>query len=127
LVVVLALIPLSLFGAGLEKDLADATTAFDVLQMTLDTETKEHAALQSAARAVCDALETQEGVQSGSSLWSHLTSLYGDVRERVRDTLHTGMRRALALMTSHYAGLDLQRVSEGVDETWSAVHRGVCL
>jgi hypothetical protein len=45
LVIVLALIPLSLFGAGLEKDLADATTAFDVLQTALDTETKEHAAL----------------------------------------------------------------------------------
>jgi hypothetical protein len=97
----------------LEKDLADATTASDVLQTALDAETKEHAALQSAARVVCDVLETQEGVQSGSSLWSRLTALYGDVRERVRDALHTGMRRALVVMTSHYAGLDLQRVSEG--------------
>jgi hypothetical protein len=44
---------------------------------------------------------------SGSSLRSRLTALYGGVRERVLDALHTGMRRALAVMTSHYAGLDL--------------------
>jgi hypothetical protein len=97
----------------LEKDLPDATTASGVLQTALDAETKEHAALQSTARMVCDALETQEGVQSGSSLRSRLTALYGGVRERVRDALHTGIRRALAVMTSHYAGLDIQRISEG--------------
>jgi hypothetical protein len=101
-----------LFGAGLERELTDATTASDVLQTALDAETKEHVALQSATRAVCDALETQEGVQLGK-LWSHLTALYGGVRERVRDALHTGMKRALAVMTSHYDGLDLQHVSEG--------------
>jgi hypothetical protein len=43
-------------------DLANATTTSVVLQMALDAETKEHAALQSATRAVCDALKTQEGV-----------------------------------------------------------------
>jgi hypothetical protein len=79
----------------------------------LDVETKEHTALQRAARAVCDALETQEGVQSGSSLWSCLTALYGGVREWVRNALHTGMKWSLAMMTSHYDDLDLQRVSEG--------------
>jgi hypothetical protein len=62
---------------------------------------------------VCDALETQEGGQSGSSLWSRLTALYDGVSERVRDALYTGMKRALAVMTSHYDGLDLQLVSEG--------------
>jgi hypothetical protein len=91
--VVLALIPLSyLFRADLEKDLADTTTASGVLQTALDAKTREHTALQSATRAVCDALETQEGVQSGSSLWSHLTALYGGVHERVRDALHTSMK-----------------------------------
>jgi hypothetical protein len=42
-----------LFGAGLERKLADATTASDVLQTALDAKTKEHATLQSATRAVC--------------------------------------------------------------------------
>jgi hypothetical protein len=90
----------------LERDLADTTMASSVLQMALHAETKEHTALQSAARAVCDALETPEGRQSGSSLRSCLTVLYGGVRERVRDALHTGMKRALAVMTSHYDSLD---------------------
>jgi hypothetical protein len=45
----------------LEKDLANTTTASDVLT-ALDAETKEHAALQTAVEAVCDTLETQEGI-----------------------------------------------------------------
>jgi hypothetical protein len=57
----------------LERDLADGTMPSGVLQMALDAETKEHTALQSATTVVCDALETQEVVQSGSSLQSHLT------------------------------------------------------
>jgi hypothetical protein len=91
----------------LETDLANATASSVVLQTALDAETREHTALQSAARVVCNALETQEGVQSGSSLRSRLTALYGGVCERVRDTLHTGIKRALAVMTSHYAGLNV--------------------
>jgi hypothetical protein len=53
------------------------------------------------------------GVQSSSSLQSHLTALYGSVCERVRDALHTGIKQALAVMTSHYVGLNLQRISKG--------------
>jgi hypothetical protein len=73
-------------------DLANATISFVVLQTALDAETREHAPLLSAVRAVYDALKTQEGVQSGSSLQSHLTVLYGGVRERARDALHTGIK-----------------------------------
>jgi hypothetical protein len=91
----------------LEKDLANTVMASGVLQMALDDETKEHGALQSVTRLVCDALETQEGVQSGGSLQSHLTTLYDGVRERVHDALHTSMKQALAVMTSHHTGLDL--------------------
>jgi hypothetical protein len=97
----------------LEKELANATTASNVMKTALDAKTMEHAALQSVARAVYDALENQERVQLGSSLRSCLTALYGGVCERVRDAHHIGMRQALAVMTSHYASLDLQRVSEG--------------
>jgi hypothetical protein len=81
-----------LLGVGLEKDLADATTASVMLQMALDVETKEHTALQNVAGAVCDALKPLEGRQSGSSLWSRLTALYGSVRDRVREALHTSMQ-----------------------------------
>jgi hypothetical protein len=96
----------------LETDLANTTMTSFVLQTALDAETREHAALQSVTRAVCDALETQEGAQSGSSLRSRLTSLYGGVRERVRDALHTSIKWALAVMTSHYVSLNLQVISE---------------
>jgi hypothetical protein len=85
-----------LFGAGLERDLANTTTASGVLQTA--SETKEHTALQSAARKVCDALETQEG---------------GVVGQLSLESSYTSMKRALAVMTSHYDGLDLQLVSEG--------------
>jgi hypothetical protein len=102
-----------LLGAGLEKDLANATTTSAVLQTALDAKTKEHTALQNVVGVTYDALETPEGRQSGSSLQSHLTTLYGGVRERVCDALHTGMKCTLAVMTSHYDGLNLQSVSEG--------------
>jgi hypothetical protein len=36
-----------------------------------------------------------------------LLHFYGGVRERVRDALHTGIEQALAVMTSHYASLNL--------------------
>jgi hypothetical protein len=78
-----------------------------MLQTALDAETREHIILQNAAGVVCDALELPEGRQSGSSLQSHLTALYGGVRDRVRDTLHIGVQRTLAVMTSHYDGLKL--------------------
>jgi hypothetical protein len=35
------------------------------------------------------------------------------VRDRVRDALYIGVQRTLAVMTSHYDGLNLQSVSEG--------------
>ena len=68
--------------------------------------------LQSAARAVCEALE-MEGVQSGSSLRSCLTALIGQARQRLREALHTGVKRALAVVSSHYAGVDVEGVSDG--------------
>jgi hypothetical protein len=102
-----------LLGVGLEKDLAGATTTSAVLQTALDAETREHTALQNAAGAVCDALEPPEGRQSGNSLRSRLTALYGGVRDLVRDALHTSVQQTLVVMTSHYDGLDLQSISEG--------------
>ena len=78
----------------------------------LETKIGEHKALKSATRAACEALVV-EGVQSGSSLGSHLIVLSGQVRERLRGALHTGVKRALAVITSHYVGVDLQAISDG--------------
>jgi hypothetical protein len=51
-------------------------------------------------------------VPSGSSPQSHLRALGGHVRSRLRGALHLGVRRAFAVLASHY-NVDLERVSEG--------------
>ena len=82
------------------------------MQTVLETEIGEHEALKRAALSACEALEV-EGVQSGSSLGSRLIALSGQVRERLRGALHTGVERALAVIASHYVGVDLQAISDG--------------
>ena len=52
------------------------------MQAVLETEIGEHDALKSAARTAYEALKV-EGVQSGSSLGSHLITLSGQVGERL--------------------------------------------
>ncbi|XP_066351428.1 uncharacterized protein [Miscanthus floridulus] len=88
---------------------AEASVA---VQAVLETEIREHEALKSAARTAYEALEV-EGVQSGSSLGSRLIALSDQVRERLRGALHTGVKRALAVITSHYIGVDLQAINNG--------------
>ena len=39
--------------------------------------------------------------------------LSDQVRERLRGALHTGIKRALAIIASHYVGVDLQAISDG--------------
>jgi hypothetical protein len=51
-------------------------------------------------------------VPSGSSPQSRLRALGGHARGRVREALHHGVRRAFAVLASHYV-VDLERVSEG--------------
>jgi hypothetical protein len=48
----------------------------------------------------------------GSSPQSRLWALGGYVRSRLRGALHHGVRRAFAVLASHY-DMDLERVSEG--------------
>jgi hypothetical protein len=53
-----------------------------------------------------------DDVPSGSSTQSRLRALGGHVRNRLRGALHNGIRRAFAVLASHY-DMDLERVSEG--------------
>jgi hypothetical protein len=53
-----------------------------------------------------------DDVPSGSSPQSRLRALGGHVRGRLREALHHGVRRAFAVLASHY-DVDLERVSEG--------------
>ena len=83
-----------------------------MVQTVLETEIGEHEALKRAALSACEALEV-EGVQSGSSLGSRLIALSSQMRERLRGALHTGVKRALAVISSHYLGVDLLAISDG--------------
>jgi hypothetical protein len=51
-------------------------------------------------------------VPSGGSPQSRLRALGDHVRDRLRKALHHGVRRAFAVLASHYV-VDLERVSEG--------------
>jgi hypothetical protein len=51
-------------------------------------------------------------VPSGSSAQSRLQALGDHARGRLREALHHGVRRAFAVLASHYV-VDLERVSEG--------------
>ncbi|XP_066320194.1 uncharacterized protein [Miscanthus floridulus] len=72
---------------GLDDEVSWLTEASVALQTMLDREIEEHEVLQSIARAVCEALE-MEGVQSG-------------------------VKRALAVVSSHYTSVDIEGVSDG--------------
>ena len=81
------------------------------MQAVLDVEVREHEALRHAARTAYEALEV-EGVESADSLGSRLTTLSGRVDERLRGALHTSVKRALAVVSSHYA-VNLKAISDG--------------
>jgi hypothetical protein len=68
-------------------------------------------AVSEAISAFCQAF-VLDGVSSGSSPQSHLRALGGHVRSRLRGALHHGVRRAFAVLASHY-DVDLERVSKG--------------
>ena len=78
----------------------------------LETEIGEHKALKHAALSACEALEV-EGVQSGSSLGSRLIALSSQMHERPRGALHTGVKRAFAVISSRYVCGDLLAISDG--------------
>ena len=82
------------------------------MQTVLETEIGEHEALKRAALSAYEALEVK-GVQSGSSLGSRLIALSSQMRERLRGALHMGVKRALAVISSHYLGIDLPAISDG--------------
>ena len=86
----------------LEKEVTRAAEASVAVQAVLEAKIGEHDALQSTAHTVYEALEVK-GVESGSSLKSCLTALSSQVCERLRGVLHTGVKRALAIVSSHYA------------------------
>jgi hypothetical protein len=68
-------------------------------------------AMSEAISAFCHVFGLDD-VPSGSSPQSRLQALDGHVRGRLREALHHDVRRAFAVLASHY-DVDLEQVSEG--------------
>ena len=94
----------------MERKAVEATSTAEALQKSLDAEASDRSALEAVVTSACEGL----GVSvSGSSLRSRVEALYSQAGERMREALHTGVRKALAVVSSHYAGIDLPAVCEG--------------
>jgi hypothetical protein len=68
-------------------------------------------AMSEAISAFCQIFGLDD-VPSGSSPQSRLQVLGDHARGRLREALHRGVKRAFAVLASHY-DVDLERVSEG--------------
>jgi hypothetical protein len=94
--------------AELESALNESAKA---LAQAAEQKEADRVAMSEAISAFCQVFGLDD-VPSGSSPQSRLQALGGHVRGRLREALHHGVRRAFAVLPSHY-DVDLERVSEG--------------
>jgi hypothetical protein len=97
--------------AGFETALDEAVKNCKALAEAAEQKEAERVAMSEAISAFCQAFGL-DGVPSVSSPQSHLRALGGHVCNRLRGALHHDVRRAFAVLASHY-DVDLERVSEG--------------
>ena len=102
----------SCFSTELEKKVAEAASTANALQKSLDAEVADRSALEVVVASACEGLRVSAGA-SGSSLRSRVEALHSRARERMREALHAEVKKALAVVSSHYVGIDLPAVSEG--------------
>jgi hypothetical protein len=100
-----------LLSAGFEAALSESGKNCKALAKAAEQKEAERVAMSEAISAFCQAFSL-DGVPSGSSPQNHLRALGSHVRNRLRGALHHGVRRAFAMLASHY-DVDLERVSEG--------------
>jgi hypothetical protein len=98
-------------SAGFETALNESVKNCKALAEAAEQKEAERVAMSEAISAFCQAFGL-DGVPSGSSAQSHLRALGGHVRNKIHGALHHGVRRAFAVLASHY-DMDLERVSEG--------------
>jgi hypothetical protein len=96
---------------GLETALDESVKNCKALAQAAEQKEADHIAISEAILAFCQVFGLDD-VPSGSSPQSHLQALGGHVHSRLRGALHHGVRRAFAILASHY-DVDLQQVSEG--------------
>jgi len=90
---------------------AEAASAADALKKSLDAEVADRSALKAVVASACEGLGVAASA-SGSSLRSRVEALYSLAWERLREALHAGVKKALAVVSSHYVGIDLPVVCE---------------
>jgi hypothetical protein len=98
-------------SSGLETALDESVKNGKALAQVAEQKEADRMAMSEAISAFCWAFGLDD-VPSGSSPQSLLWALGGHVRSRLRGALHHGVRRAFAVLASHY-DVDLERVSEG--------------
>jgi hypothetical protein len=94
--------------AELESALDESAKA---LAQAAEQKEADHVAMSEAISAFCQIFGL-DNVPSGSSPQSRLQALGDHARGRLREALHHDVRRAFAVLASHY-DVDLERVSEG--------------
>ena len=92
--------------------MAEVASAADALQKSLDAEVADRSALEAVVASACEGLGVAVSVL-GASLRSRVEALYSWAGGRIREALHAGVKKALAVVSSHYVGIDLPVVSEG--------------
>jgi hypothetical protein len=100
-----------LLSAGFKTALSESIKNCKALAEAAEQKGAERVAMSEAISAFCQTFGL-DGVLSGSSPQSHLRALGRHVRSRLRGALYHGVRRAFAVLASHY-DVDLERVSEG--------------
>jgi hypothetical protein len=100
-----------LWLSGLRTALGHTTTQADAVQTAYNSSQQELEELWAAALEICQEVEEGEA-QAGSSLASRLRALGGHVSQRMRRTLHLGVKKALGVVASHYQ-VDFEAVSSG--------------
>jgi hypothetical protein len=98
-------------SAGFKMALNEPIKNCKALAEVAEQKEADRVAMSEAISAFCRAFGLDD-VPSGSSPQSHLRALGGHVRSRLRGALHHGVRRAFAVLASHY-DMDLERVSKG--------------
>jgi hypothetical protein len=100
-----------LLSARFETALGEFVKNCKALAEAAKQKEAERVAMSEAISAFCQAFGLG-GVPSGSSPQSHMRALAGHVRNRLHGVLLHGVRRAFAVLDSHY-DVDLERVSKG--------------
>jgi hypothetical protein len=103
--------PASLFNPCLKNFVRLPAESVKELTQAIEQKEADHVAMSEAISDFCWAFDLND-VPSGSSPQNHLRALGGHVRSRLRGALRHGVRRAFAVLASHY-DVYLERVSEG--------------